>query len=73
MKGVRYFSCPSKKGVFVRPDKVQLDKRGRAMRNPASTSSQDMSTAANIRGGELLMTNIVSPGWGEEVADGYLG
>ncbi|KAL1492379.1 hypothetical protein ABEB36_010633 [Hypothenemus hampei] len=30
--GVRYFSCKSKHGMFVRADKLILDRRGRAMR-----------------------------------------
>ncbi|XP_059086221.1 kinesin-like protein KIF13A isoform X2 [Tigriopus californicus] len=32
VQGVRYFKCGSKRGVFVKPEKVQLDKRGRSLR-----------------------------------------
>lgn len=45
VKGVRYFTCGAKRGVFVRPDKVLLDKRGRAVRNnnPGSSTKPDNS------------------------------
>ena len=29
VKGVKYFDCPPKKGIFVRPKNLKLDKRGR--------------------------------------------
>lgn len=32
VQGVRYFTCKPKHGIFVRADKLILDKRGRAMR-----------------------------------------
>lgn len=32
VQGVQYFSSKPKHGIFVRPDKLILDKRGRAMR-----------------------------------------
>ena len=41
VKGVRYFSCGAKRGVFVRPDKVMLDKRGRTVRNNNPTKQEN--------------------------------
>lgn len=32
VQGVKYFSCKPKHGMFVRADKLILDRRGRAMR-----------------------------------------
>lgn len=32
VKGVQYFQCKPKRGMFVRSDKLMLDKRGKAMR-----------------------------------------
>lgn len=32
VQGIQYFSCRPKHGIFVRVDKLILDKRGRAMR-----------------------------------------
>ncbi|KAB7500910.1 Tubulin-specific chaperone B, partial [Armadillidium nasatum] len=45
VNGVRYFSCRPKCGMFVRPDKVILDRRGRAMRSGKSSQSQGGSLA----------------------------
>ncbi|CAH1153752.1 unnamed protein product [Phaedon cochleariae] len=32
VKGIRYFTCKPNHGMFVRADKIRLDRRGRAMR-----------------------------------------
>lgn len=32
VQGIPYFQCKPKHGIFVRADKLMLDKRGRAMR-----------------------------------------
>lgn len=32
VQGVRYFTCRAKHGMFVRADKLILDRKGRAMR-----------------------------------------
>jgi len=32
VKGIQYFQCKPKHGMFVRSDKLMLDKRGKAMR-----------------------------------------
>ena len=53
MKGVRYFSCGAKRGVFVRPDKVLLDKRGRSVRNnnPKTSTENNMIMRKSISKG----------------------
>ena len=61
VKGVRYFTCSPKHGVFVRHDKVQLDKRGRALRS--SNSSHSVSTsgakAEQGKGEPSFITNVL--------------
>lgn len=39
VQGVRYFTCRSKHGIFVRADKLIQDRRGRAMRHGDLSSS----------------------------------
>ena len=53
VKGVRYFSCGAKRGVFVRPDKVLLDKRGRSVRNnnPKTSTENNMIMRKSISKG----------------------
>lgn len=41
VNGVRYFVCRPKCGMFVKPEKLLLDRRGRAMRASRSTGSED--------------------------------
>ena len=64
VKGVRYFSCGAKRGVFVRPDKVLLDKRGRTLRNnnPAAASTKQENNAAAASGGSVVMRRSTSKG-----------
>jgi kinesin family member 13 len=57
VKGVRYFSCAPKHGKFVRPDKVMLDKRGRALRSSnhnSMTSSQHQQQQQQQQQGPML-------------------
>lgn len=42
VNGVRYFACRPKCGMFVKPEKLLLDRRGRAMR-AARTNGSDVS------------------------------
>lgn len=55
VKGVRYFTCGAKRGVFVRPDKVTLDKRGRSVRNnnPKTSTENNMIMRKSISKGKL--------------------
>ncbi|XP_064103663.1 kinesin-like protein KIF13A isoform X4 [Macrobrachium nipponense] len=39
VNGVRYFACRPKCGMFVKPEKLMLDRRGRAMRTGRSNGS----------------------------------
>jgi len=48
VKGVRYFSCGAKRGVFVRADKVLLDKRGRSVRNNNPSTKQQQENNAGV-------------------------
>ncbi|XP_026836924.1 kinesin-like protein KIF13B isoform X5 [Drosophila erecta] len=50
VKGVQYFQCKPKHGMFVRSDKLVLDKRGKAMRaykaaEKSNSISKEMSTS----------------------------
>ncbi|XP_039229264.1 kinesin-like protein KIF13B isoform X15 [Drosophila yakuba] len=50
VKGVQYFQCKPKHGMFVRSDKLMLDKRGKAMRaykaaEKSNSISKEMSTS----------------------------
>ena len=40
MNGIRYFKCRSRHGVFVRHDKLIMDKKRRGSRKRASTDSK---------------------------------
>ncbi|XP_033234797.1 kinesin-like protein KIF13A isoform X2 [Drosophila pseudoobscura] len=61
MEGIQYFQCKPKYGKFVRPDKLQLDKRGKAMRaykaaEKSNSISKEMSssmTRSKSRGDSL--------------------
>jgi kinesin family member 13 len=46
--GVRYFSCPARRGMFVRPKSVKLDRRGRDMRAAKAADGRDAHPARNL-------------------------
>jgi kinesin family protein 13 len=46
--GVRYFSCPARRGMFVRPKSVKLDRRGRDMRAAKAADGRDAHPAKNL-------------------------
>ncbi|XP_060516380.1 kinesin-like protein KIF13A isoform X2 [Cylas formicarius] len=60
VQGVRYFACKPKYGMFVRADKLNLDRRGRAMRmdkealaNNKCTLNRDSLPKSKSRGSGL--------------------
>lgn len=63
IQGVRYFTCKPKHGIFVRADKLILDKRGRAMRQYKNLEPTEhpmrRSTSRGIKDSCILCTVIV--------------
>ncbi|KAJ3639965.1 hypothetical protein Zmor_003291 [Zophobas morio] len=53
VQGVRYFSCRPKYGMFVRADKLILDRRGRAMRAYKADSLANNNKCASGKGDGL--------------------
>ncbi|XP_044257426.1 kinesin-like protein KIF13A isoform X2 [Tribolium madens] len=53
VQGVRYFSCRPKYGMFVRADKLILDRRGRAMRAYKADSLANNNKCATGKGDGL--------------------
>lgn len=47
MNGIRYFKCRSRHGIFVRHDKLILDKKRRGSRKRASTDSKRAGNIVN--------------------------
>ena len=63
VKGVGYFSCASKHGKFVRPDKVMLDKRGRSIRptsatTPTSNNRNNYMTTSQQQQQQIMSTSM---------------
>ena len=54
VKGIRYFSCGAKRGMFVRPDKIIMDKRGRSLRNnnPKNSTENNMIMRKSVSKGK---------------------
>lgn len=66
VQGERYFTCKPRHGLFVRPDKLAQDRRGRALRqhrpSSASVGGDSGMKRATSRGSEfsLIQYNIYS-------------
>ncbi|XP_053677042.1 kinesin-like protein KIF13A [Anopheles nili] len=56
VQGIQYFDCRSKHGIFVRVDKLILDKRGRAMRELKKAEKMKAELAAGAKGGKATLT-----------------
>ncbi|XP_049293780.1 kinesin-like protein KIF13A isoform X1 [Anopheles funestus] len=55
VQGIQYFDCRPKHGIFVRVDKLILDKRGRAMRE-LKKAEKVKAELASGKGGQRLLT-----------------
>ncbi|EEB18127.1 conserved hypothetical protein [Pediculus humanus corporis] len=53
IQGVRYFTCKPKHGIFVRADKLILDKRGRAMRQYKNMDQTEHSMRRSTSRGKI--------------------
>ena len=65
MQGVRYFTCKPKHGIFVRADKLILDKRGRALHNSKSSAVEGpigVSTSGAMRRSQSKMEGMSDSG-----------
>lgn len=49
VQGVTYYNCKQKHGIFVKADKLMLDKRGRALHNSKTFSPSESSGGAMRR------------------------
>lgn len=50
VQGIRYFTCKPKHGMFVRADKLILDRRGRAMRTYKAEALANSKKLSSSRG-----------------------
>ncbi len=65
VQGVRYFTCKPKHGIFVRADKLILDKRGRALHNSKSSAVEGpigVSTSGAMRRSQSKMEGMSDSG-----------
>ena len=47
VQGINYFTCKPKHGIFVKVDKLILDKRGRALHNTKSSNFPPPESGSN--------------------------
>lgn len=68
MHGIRYFKCRSRHGVFVRHDKVVMDKKRRGSRKQAKDAVKRQSIGAKLP--STGVNHVTSPGNATQVSPG---